>query len=155
MDRRTFLTTVGCSSVLGFSGCSMTGKNKQTKTTHRHIKSSSVWNGISSDVSQTIFVPDVVLKNSHANIYTTIDIEAPENIDLKPKKTTVILIIDDIVDKWDKEWDGSNQQSGTLAAELDGGGTVSIVSQTTFASGGSVDTTRYEEISNESLESPT
>ncbi|RZH68702.1 hypothetical protein [Natrinema altunense] len=146
MDRRGFLTTIGCSSVLGFSGCSMSGKNKQVKTTHRHIKSSSVWNGISSDVSQTIFVPDVVLKNSHANIHTTIDISGPENMDLKPKKTTVMLIIDNIVDRWNREWDGSNQQSGTLAAELDGGGTVSIVSQTTFASGGSVDTTRYEEL---------
>ncbi|RZH68064.1 hypothetical protein [Natrinema altunense] len=111
MDRRDFLKIGGCIPLLSLSGCSALRENNETETTHRHLKSSSVWNGISSEVTQPIFIPELLTDNGRVELLITTSLNIPENIDLQPKETTVLLVLDDIVDEWHGSWGVSNQQT--------------------------------------------
>lgn len=146
MNRRSFLQVAATASVLGVSGCSAPGTADEDERTHRRIESSSVWNGVPETIRQTVFVPDVVVKDSRANILTTVVLDLPEESDYQPAGATVSLVVDTVADEWTRQWQGKQLLSGTLSTQIEAGTTVSITSETTFESGGSVQTTRYEEV---------
>ena len=146
MNRRTFLQVAGTTSVVGFSGCSAVGKDDENSRTRRHRKSSSVWNGVPTTIRQTVFIPDVVVKDGQVDVLTSIGMDLPTESPYKPTEATVSLVVDAIADEWTRQWESRELLSGTLSAQLQGGDTISITSETTFESGGSVQTTRYEEV---------
>lgn len=146
MDRRAFLQSTGAGFIIGLSGCSATGRDSEDRGTHSHIQSSSVWNGVSEEVRQTVFVSDAVVKDGRIDILATIDLDLPEGVEYRPTEATVSLAVDTIADEWTKPWLDKQLLSGTLSAPIESEETVSITSETTFESGGSVQTTRYEEV---------
>lgn len=86
MNRRTFLQVVGAGSALGLSGCSEIRTSDEDSGTHRHSGSSTVWVSVPKTVQQTIFIPDVVVKNGRVNVLTTVDLELPDEAELQPQK---------------------------------------------------------------------
>ncbi|WP_136715603.1 hypothetical protein [Halorientalis salina] len=89
------------------------------------------------------------MDNGRVDVLTTVDLGLPDESDRRPEEATVSLAVDSTADEWTKEWEDDTRLSGTLTAEMGEGDTVSITSQTAFESGGSVQTTRYEEIHHE------
>ena len=146
MNRRTFLQVAGVTSVVGFSGCNAVGKDDADNKTHRHIQSSSVWNGVPTTIQQTVFIPDVVIKDGQVEILTSIGMDLSAEPTYQPTEATVSLVVNEIADEWTKQWKRKERLTGTLSAPLQGVGTISISSQTAFESGGTVETTRYEEV---------
>ncbi|AQL44475.1 hypothetical protein BV210_04855 [Halorientalis sp. IM1011] len=110
------------------------------------MKSSSVWNGVPTAIRQTVFIPDVVVKDGQVDVLTSIGMDLPTESPYKPTEATVSLVVDAVADEWTRQWESRELLSGTLSAQLQGGDTISITSETTFESGGSVQTTRYEEV---------
>lgn len=147
MNRRTFLQIAGTGSLLGISGCNAVRTDDEDNGTHRHIKSSSVWNGIPNTIHQTVFIPDVVVKDDRVDVLTTISLDLPKESNYQPTEATISLAVDTIADEWTGQWHDKQQLSKTLSAQIESGDTISITAETTFESGGSVQTTRYEEVS--------
>lgn len=147
MRRRDFLCGIAATSPLAVAGCSaVTDENENEKTTHHHVRSSTVWNGVPSDVKQTVFILDLFEKGENVEMLVSPQLELGEYYQSGTKQTTVHLIIDDFVDQWQQSWTNQNGLAGTLTFESGSNNPITITAQTEFEGGGSIQTSRYEEI---------
>ncbi|RDZ34371.1 hypothetical protein C5B89_18320 [Haloferax sp. Atlit-47N] len=132
------LATAGCSAV--------TGENESERTTHHHVKSSTVRNGVPSEVKQTVFILDLFEKDGNVEMLVSPQLDLNGYDIPGTKQTTVHLIINDFVDQWQQSWTEQKGLAGILTFESGSDNPVTITAETEFEGGGSIQTSRHEEI---------
>ncbi|SEK34471.1 hypothetical protein [Haloferax larsenii] len=147
MHRRDFLCGIAASSSIAVAGCSgVIGERETEKTTHHHVRSSTIRNGVPSGITQTVFILDLVEKSQTVELLVSPRVDFGTYHVSGPKQTTVHLVIDDFVDEWQQQWTEQNGLAGTLSFESRPETPVTIIAKTEFEEGGSIETSRYEEI---------
>lgn len=147
MRRRDFLCGIAASTPIAVAGCSgVVGEREAEKTTHHHVRSSTIWNGVPSGITQTVFILDLVEKNETVELLVSPRVDFGGYHVSGTKQTTVHLVIDDFVDQWQQQWTEQSGLAGTLSFESRPEFPVTIIAKTEFAEGGSIETSRYEEI---------
>ncbi|WP_244509587.1 hypothetical protein [Haloferax larsenii] len=146
MRRRDFLCGIAATTPIAVAGCSaIADKDETEKTTHHHVQSSTIRNGVPSDIKQSVFILDLVEKNGAVEIFVSPQIDLGQHQYTGEKQTTVHLIVNDIVDQWQQSWTNQNGVAGVLTFESGSDSPISITAQTEFEEGGSIQTTRMEE----------
>ncbi|QIB76434.1 hypothetical protein G3I44_08085 [Halogeometricum borinquense] len=105
---------------------------------------------VPTDIKQTVFIEDLFQKRDETvEMLVSPHLELKGDYQLGIKRTTVSLYADDWVDQWKQSWTDQAGLEGALTFEPETERTeisVIITAETEFEAGGSIDTSRSEEI---------
>ncbi|WP_241430666.1 hypothetical protein [Haloferax elongans] len=147
MRRRDFLCGIAATTPIAVAGCSaIADKDETEKTTHHHVRSSTIRNGVPSDIKQTVFILDLFEKEGTVEMLVSPQLHLQRDYQSVAKETTVSLVIDDFVDQWQQNWTEQSELIGSLTVESKPEFPVTIIAKTEFEGGSSIETSRYEQI---------
>ncbi|WP_239524484.1 hypothetical protein [Halogeometricum borinquense] len=151
MRRRDLLCGIAATSSIAVAGCSgLSDDNENRKTSHRHLGTNVVRFEVPTDIKQTVFIEDLFQKRDETvEMLVSPHLELKGDYQLGIKRTTVSLYADDWVDQWKQSWTDQAGLEGALTFEPETERTeisVIITAETEFEAGGSIDTSRSEEI---------